>query len=390
MKTIYKLILGITLLLLLNLPTQVFAANIKTGESIYISESEKNLNDIYLFGSTITSDALIDNDLIAAGSVVTLNGDVTGSVFAAGGDVFIRSSTANTLRAIGGNLVISGKTENDVLLAGSNIRLTDTASVEGDLLIAGGDIQINSPVKGKVFVYGGNVIINSRIGGNVEGNIGSITLGSKSEIIGDLKYKAREKATLNSGAIIRGKHNFQQIKKENKKITDITSAFTIGTLYKLATDILIGILLFTIFPSFTKNILENIVNNPVKSMASGFLFLICWPLISIFFLLLVLIGIISFLYYGIVLLIAVAVSKILIGWWIMNWLNKRDKKEYILDWRSAVVGSLTYFLLTLIPVIGWLAVGLIFLICIGGVIKLNLNFIQNQKLDIANLKNKKS
>lgn len=376
----------VIILILFVKPAEVTAAIIKSGESVYISEEEKNLSDLYIFGSTITADAAVGNDLTAAGGVITLNGDVAGSIFAAGGDVFIRSKSANTLRALGGNIIISGKVGNDALLAGGNIRLTETASIEGDLLIFGGDIQINSPVKGKLYVYGGNVVINNKILGSVEGNMGNLTLGSKALIAGDLKYSSDKKAVLNTGASVKGMHDFRKVEYGKDQENGFQSIFKTGTLYKLGIDIIICLLLLTFLPFVTKRIFEDIINNPLGSLGVGFVFLAFWPFFSIVLLLLLFLGVLSFLYYGIVLTIALFIGKLFLGWWILVWWGKRNTNEYILDWKAAVVGPLITFILFLIPIIGWLAAGLVYITCVGGIVKFSINLARMQKQELLSSK----
>ena len=249
--TIFKLIVFVILTTLFT--SQTYGASIEAGENIYIAENKTGQKDLYLFGSTITSDAFVTNDLTAAAGTVTVNGDISGSLIAAGGDVFIRSKVGNTLRVAGGNIVISGETRNDVLVAGGNIRITDTASISGDLLILGGDIQINGPIKGKVYINGGQATLNAEVGGNLEGEIGTLTLGSKANIKGDLKYKATEKAKIADKAKIQGKTEFQFI--EDKNTQKKASIITTGSIYKLVIDIVISLLFLSILPIFTNEIL---------------------------------------------------------------------------------------------------------------------------------------
>lgn len=359
---------------------KAYSATIKGGESVYISEDEKNLRDLYLFGETVTLDAPVENDLTSAGGTVTLNGDVAGSIFAAGGDVFIRSNTKNTLRVAGGNVVISGEIGNDVLLAGGNIRLTKEASVSGDLMIAGGEIQIHSPIEGDIYVNGGNVLINSKVGGNIEGNIENLIFGSNAQVLGNLKYKANKKAVVSNGAVVRGRHDFRMAEENKSEAKELLSAFGPGAVYKLAADIIICLLLLTFLSLFTKNILESILNSPVASAGRGLLFIFIWPVISIFLLFLLWLGIMSFLLYGIVIVVSLFVGKIFLGWFILHHWEKRKKIDYALDWKAAVVGPIAFFVLLLIPILGWIAVFIIYLMAVGGIINQFLAFTKIQKI----------
>ncbi len=378
MKFFFKFLLAIVItVIFLATSYSTYAATLKSGESVYLSEEEANLSDLYLFGSSITSDALVENDLTAVGGTITLNGKVTGSILTAGGDIFVRSDIGNTLRAVGGNVIVSGEIKNDVLIAGGNIRLNNTASISGDLLITGGDIQIDSPVEGKIYINGGRVTINNKVGGNIEGNIGNLILGNKARLEGNLSYIGNEKAIVTKGAIIKGKHEFISIRESTSKPKE---SFISGrVLYKLAIDIIISLMLLALLPIFTKTVLEKAYNTPITTLSSGFLFVVFWPLISIFLLFFIWLGIASFLLYGLILLTSLFLGKIFLGWWILNQWNKHEKKEYFLDWKAAIVGPFVFFILFLIPIIGWIVAFTIYFIAAGGVIQYILDFIKSQK-----------
>lgn len=377
--TIFKLIVFVILTTLFT--SQSYGASIEAGENIYIAENKTGQKDLYLFGSTITSDAFVTNDLTAAAGTVTVNGDISGSLIAAGGDVFIRSKVGNTLRVAGGNIVISGETRNDVLVAGGNIRITDTASISGDLLILGGDIQINGPIKGKVYINGGQATLNAEVGGNLEGEIGTLTLGSKANIKGDLKYKATEKAKISDEAKVQGKTEFQFI--EDKNTQKKASIITTGSIYKLVIDIVISLLFLSILPIFTNEILIKVKKSPLVSFGTGFIFLFFWPLFSIFLLMLVWLGIAAFLFYGLAIITSIYLGKIFLGWLILNAWYKRDKKEYILNWKAAIVGSISFFILFLIPFIGWSTVFALSLMMIGAFVRYILALIQAQNKKVT-------
>lgn len=369
----------IAVFILLSNSTPVLAATFRTNQSIYLSEDQKNLSDLYLFGNSVTVDAPVKNDVITAGNTLTLNGNISGSLFAAGSDIFIRSAIGNTLRTAGSNIVISGQINRDVLIAAGNARIAKSASISGDLLFAGGQLQVDAPVKGKIYIYGGQVNINNNTGGNIEGTIGTLILGPHAVINGDLKYQSERKATIQKGAIVRGKTEYRQTANRKDKPADTARTISAGTIYKLAVDIIISLLLITFLPYFVKETIERAINSPLASAGIGFLYVIFWPFISIFLLLLIWPGIASFLLYGLVLIISIFLSKILIGWWILNWWNKRNKKEYILDWKAAITGSLASFILFLIPILGWAVMAIIYCMTAGSLATYLWSYLKNQK-----------
>jgi len=73
--------------------------------------------------------------------------------------------------------------------------------------------------------------------------------------------------------------------------------------------------------------------------------------------------------YGITIIGGVFLADVYIGWFILRWWERRNKKIYLLDWKAAIVGPIALFILLLIPVLGWLVSTVIFLIALGALIK---------------------
>lgn len=381
MIQLLKIIVTTLLSLVILINTNVtYAATFKTGESVDIPESEKTLKDAYLFGETVTVDGPVQNDLTAAGGSLTFNGNISGSLLAAGGNLYIRSHVGNTIRVAGGEIVISGPVDNDVVIAAGTARVTKSASISGDLIFTGGKLDIEAPIKGNVTIYAGAVNIDSTVNGNVNGEVGELMLGNSAVINGNLVYKADNKAKSESNAVVKGKHEYTKIEPKQEKPKGLVSAFTISAFYKLVVDIIITLLLITYLPLFVTKILTRNSSSPLSSAGSGLIFLLVWPALCIFLLLFFWLGFASLFLYALALIIALFMTKIQLGYWILQWWNKREKKTYDLDWKAAIVGSISLFILLLIPLLGWLTVFIIFLISLGGIVHYSREVLSTQRI----------
>ncbi len=363
-----KLLLSLLIVfyLFMSVTTPLFAATMRANDSVYLPESEKGLTDMYLFGSTVTADAPVSNDLVAAGKSVTINGPVSGSLMAAAQDLVIRSDVDNTMRVAGSSIIVSGHVTRDLLAAGGTVRVSKEASVSGDLLIAGGDIRVEGPVKGNVRITGGTVFIDTTIGGNVDMAVSDVTLGPNAKIAGNLSYTADQKATIQSGATIVGQQKYtytDQTKRDRP--TGAAAIFSGGALYQLTISIIICVLTVTFIPMLVKLTLERAANSPASSAGAGFLTLVFLPLISLFLFFLLWLGVASLLLYGLLLVLSMFFGDLLIGWYLIRWWQLRDKKDYILDWKAAVLGPVVVFVLSIIPVLGWLILAVVYLITLG-------------------------
>ena len=347
-------------------PQPVKAADVRTGKDLILSANQKNLKNLYLFGSTVQLNATVTNDVVAAGGMVDLTGDITGDVLAAGGTITIQSKVGNTVRVAGGNITIEGPITNDLVVAGGNVTVSKGAVVGGDLLIAGGQVNIEGPIQGKVLMSGGNITLNNSVGGSViGGDVGTLTLGPQAKINGNLTYSSPQTAQTEPGSTVLGKTTYHHIQRQAKEQQQATSAAVGSALYKLVIDIIVSILFIYFFRNGILVILTRMQKSPWKNLGVGFAYVILTPLASAILLIMIWMGLASFLSYALILIISMFFANVFVGWWLMNWWTKRQKQSYALDWKAGVVGPIVLFILLLIPVLGWLLDAIIFLIAAG-------------------------
>lgn len=362
------------------------AADIRNDNVITISRDEKGLSDLYLFGNSITVEAPVKNDLVAAGRDIIIDNSISGNILVAGGTLRIRGKSAGSVRAAGGNVVIDGIVGRDLLVAGGSVTITKTATVAGDLLIAGGDLVIQGKVDGKATINGGNVRIDGTFGKQVEGNMGQLTIGPKAVIGGNLNYSSPEKAAIDKGSVIKGSQRYtrtEKPKEENNKIGELFGAFS---LYKLIGDIILSLALIFFLGKFIQTFVGQVINKPFQNFIWGLVFLILTPLISLFLLIFLLPGAAAFIFYFLVLVFAVYLAKVFMGWFLLRWWYKSRGNTYVLDWKSGVAGPLVLFIISLIPILGWLFAAILYLISIGALIKELTLITQSQRIGIKTRK----
>jgi len=352
----------------------VSAAYLRGGENVQLSKKEKVENP-YLFGEKITTDAQIIGDLITAGGTLTLRGTTTGSINTAGGTIIIDANVGNSIRVAGGDIKISGRVDKDIVAAGGTVFIEKNASVGGDIIFTGGTLTVEGPVRGNIIANGGSIILKSKIDGNIDGEMGTLQIQEGSEIGGNLTYTSSQKALISDAAIIQGQQTYHpSAKKDSNNIWG--RFFAAGTFFKLATDILFSLLLIYLFPGILKRLSRMSRAEPLKKSLIGLGFLFLTPLAGIMLLLIIWLGLSVLLIYSIFLILALMISKILVGWFALDWWNKRNKKIYHLDWKAGVLGPALVMLLFLIPVVGWLAIAAVFLITLGSLLFVSLQLRQ--------------
>ena len=164
------------------------------------------------------------------------------------------------------------------------------------------------------------------------------------------------------GAIIRGQETFHAEEKNNQQL--VSSIFK-TTILKLITDILFALLLVYLFPGVLRRIIQLATSQKVRSGLTGLGILFLGPVVSLFLLFILWLGISSWLLYFLLLVLALMIGKFILGWWALKWWYGREKKEYVLDWKVAIVGPALTALLAFIPVLGWIILAALYLISLG-------------------------
>lgn len=328
---------------------------------------------MYVAGNMVSINGSVDDDLVGAGNTVLVKKNVQDDLWIGGGTVTVQGDVGGSIRAAGGNVVVDGKVARDVLAAAGNITLSDSASVAGDVWVAGGVVQIDSDIQGDLKVAGGQVVLNGQVSGEVQARADeNLRLTDRAEIGGNLRYKSPREAEIAEGATIGGEIDFQ--KKEVSRVmfpgflSGFDDFFSWGNLMKMLMMIVVGLILVYLFKKSTRAFLKEATGHYWKNLGLGLAALI---LIPIAFLLLIFTVIGSWLAallllaHIFVLLLSIVVSAIVLGSWVLRKIGKKDK--YPLDWKTVVVGVVLLSLISALPVIGWLACFLLMLLALGAI-----------------------
>ena len=166
MKTTYKFlsIFSLIALLALTFATPARAFDGRTGEVITIEADEVIEDDLYVSASEFTLEGTIKGDLVVAGGVITINGTVEGDLIAAGQSV-----------------IINGTITDDARIAGAELKVSQTASIGGDLVSAGASLETEpgSEVSGELVVGAGQALLEGNVASDVLAGVGALELNGK-------------------------------------------------------------------------------------------------------------------------------------------------------------------------------------------------------------------
>lgn len=353
-------IISASFFLVLLFPLSVFAQ--QNMQSIILPKDQTINHNYFATGNTVDIEGTVNGDVYATGGNVLVNGTINGDVIAAGGQVTIRGIAQN-VRIAGGQVIIEGKINGNVTSLGGNISTTDTSSVSGSLVGAGGQFSLLGPIGKTVSLAAGQVTLGNTIGSDVWVSTQNLALTPQAKITGNLTYISAQNATIANGAQVnkRVNHSYPPSPKENERqgqpigpgIVTALAGLRVGfAIASFIVGLVVGLLLISFAPIYTNRIVEHMTRHPWQALLIG---IISWILIPFIFgiLLITLIGIpfaiLLVIFIFILSYIGKIIATLIIGRWVVGRFDKRGSRIL-----SLIAGLVVIEIIQLIPVLGWL------------------------------------
>lgn len=354
---------------------ELFSPDKDGGGNLTLGAMEKHHN-VYAAGANVTINSETTGDLFAVGQNITVDGVVEQDVALAGETLALSGKVGGDARMAGRTVRVTSPINGDALLAGAQVFLSDKSQVSGDLLVAGAGVEVNSPVSGNVRIAGSNVVINSKISGNiwVKGS-GTVVFGPLANVSGKVTVYGKNQPTIKDGAVIPNL-DFQNIKtlaqgRDREDMGGRIAGLFVGSFMVKLLGYLLAILLLLYFvPKRVAHITQNISASLASNIGIGLVAIIVIPILVVLtFLTLVgfYIAMVLLVWFILAIFVANLLAIVFLGKWIIKLANK--KEEVNLDWKVALVGIICFMVLAFVPIIGWLAMALLFLASFGAMLK---------------------
>ena len=352
----------IALTLCLFLPQVADAAIIvRSGESVSLGASQVAEGDLYAAGGSVSISGTVDGDLYAAGGSLTLNGEVIGDTVFAGDSIGIHGQITDDLRLAGRDVVIADMVEGDVIVFGDTLRVLSTAIIGGDVVFFGRSLEISGEVDGSLTGNAESMTINGFVGGDVDVTSSRpLTLGERANIEGDIRYASSKELVRAQGSVVVGT-------VERKESTGSDDTFFEAGILPLFVLLFTSLVYLFLFKDQMEALLKHVKDSYGKQGLVGLGTLILTPFVAVVLMLTLVgfgIGLLLLLVYATAVVFAWSLGGIFTG----ALLAKLFKKEFIINWQWTVVGTIAFFLLGLIPFLGWLAALIIMLVLLGGMV----------------------
>ncbi|AKM78456.1 MAG: hypothetical protein UX49_C0009G0037 [Candidatus Wolfebacteria bacterium GW2011_GWC2_46_275] len=355
------------------MPMFVYGADMRAAREYTLQKGEVVESDLYVGAENNVVAGEIRGDLVIAGGSILVVGDVDQDVIAAGGAVEVLGNVGDDIRAVGGAITIGKNVSGDVVAAGGVVQVISGATVEGDVIVAGGQAIIDGTVKGDVKIVAGEVIINGVINGDVSIRSDKrFSIGKDAKIEGALWYRSPNAVEIAEGGMIIGETQFEKVERPDRTDKRIRAAMLglIGAmaLVKLLIILVTAIAGVILFKKVTQGLVKVAADHFGRELVRGFVVLIVMPaaiLIAMISLIGIWFAVAGVLLYVLLLMIAKVLAGILLGAVLMKMAKKT--KDYEVNWQNATIGVLVLELIWIIPIIGWVAVFLLFLASVGSV-----------------------
>lgn len=240
--------------------------------------------DVFVSGSSPSLSVDAPRDAFSAGMSPVVDATVLGDLHIAGFDVNTKGKIGQDLYAVGASIDIDSQITNDATIAGFSVHLTDRASVGGNVRIAAGTANIESPVSGSLAASAGELKINALVTGDAHLVAGDISFGKDARINGQLRYSAPEKIDIPASVVSNDRVQFtrvteSEVMREVRKGVDETVpsmwpssvAMIVGLLITLAFFLTIAALFMAFSPERVESLSQRISRSPGKALLFGFI-----------------------------------------------------------------------------------------------------------------------
>lgn len=251
------------------------AATLRSGESVTVEENESIDDDLYVIGGQITVRGRVNGDLVVMGGDVKVTGPVSGSVAVMAGDTQVRGPVGGSVRAAGGNVAVMAPVGRDLLAAGGNVTTSETGPIGRDVLARTGNLKVSGPVGRDVDTAGGSALIEGAVARNVSAAVGNLRLTEAATVGGDLDWVGGVGQSLVGADRVKGA---VRLVEAPPKKAESTGHVLWSRVRRLVGLLALGLVLALLFPRFFRQATGTVTQSVGRNVAAGLGSLLVVPL----------------------------------------------------------------------------------------------------------------
>lgn len=323
--------------------------------------------NLYAVGAVVNINANPEKDLVAAGGTVNVNGDIGDDLILAGGTLNVRGDIGGSARILGGNVYIESPIiAEDLLIAGGTVYIHANTTIEGDLIIGGGDVVVDGNVLGNVKAGGSNVAINGMVEGNIDAKISRLLeFGPNAEVKGNVTYSSPLELRRDAGASILGTVSYTPFQKNSRGFPILTVFFVV----RLLAALLVTLVIFAVFRNSFSRMTRSVGDKFWANAGIGLVGIIVVPvLIALLFISIIgyVLALLLLAMFAVALILSSLIGAAYFGSWVVA---KIDRKEMKIDYVTVILGVVLVSVLRFVPLLGWLLCLVLLVAGFGAVLK---------------------
>jgi hypothetical protein len=248
-------------------------------------------SDYFGAGGQLTLTDSIDGDAFLAGGHVTTAAEVHGDLLAAGGEVMVGGGIGDDLYAAGGEVSVDAIVHGNARVAGGDINVGPATVITGSLSLTGGRVDFEGNTHGYLQASGGRVRIDGHVLGDARVRAQDIEIGPHARIDGKLFVRGPVAPDVPPSAQIAGGVEFEAADNDEHPAREAWKlAHGVGSFLWVFGVFIAGTLFTLAFPAYSARAADWIGREPLRSLALGFVILVCLPVLAVL-LLITIIGI---------------------------------------------------------------------------------------------------
>lgn len=338
--------------------------------------------NVYAGGGQVAPAGPVKGDFTAGGGKVVVDQPIAGDATVAGGSVSLRAPVGDDVRAAGGDVSIESKVGGELLAVGANITLTPSAAVGRGAKLYGSNVGMAGRIDGDLTATGQKVTINGEVRGNARLVAEEVELGPLARIGGALSYVSKTEMKKADGATIAGAVTREQ--DRSGKTTragpqggwrwegSVRGPSWAGSLLSFLALLAFGATFLLIVPRFGQQASDRIQATPWLALALGFGSFLAVPVLALLLFVSLLgipLAVAVLALYPALLLAGFVVAVLFISRLLAAGVRKELPRGFTGTIGYFAAGLLLIVLVSQVPFVGALVVGLLGLAGVGACVQ---------------------
>jgi len=321
-----------------------------------IRSGETHRGNIVRFAPTASIEGTLDGDLYVTAQTVRITGVVTGDVFVAGQQVDVTGEIKKSFRAAGANIVVDGSVEGNVLVTGGSLTLGSKAHVQGNVSAYTGQYRQHGLIDGSLTFTGGTAVLGGRVVEDASLTADALAIEPGARIDGDIDYSTRkpmdeELRAIAGGDVTYDEKPIQEKKKKDKDETNLKpTTFGVGKWIAFFTaSFLFGCAMLAVFSEHEPKVTQAIRTDALRCTGIGFVSILVTIAVCLSVILLITIPFVVI--YLVAYVVAAYLAKIPVAVWLGRLvLDKANRPSG--PYLALFVGLILLYLIFMLPILG--------------------------------------